>query len=155
MWTKRWTANGGIKYLSANEEEYIGLQREKKQWVRICALLVGFYLVYYGIASGTYYASVLGIVLALASLMFKDLAVTAKGAEIRYLLPGWHLESLWTWDEITHVLADNQKAKPNVALHIGKDTVHRVIVVKKSDAEAIKALAKKMNPSIRVTDMTN
>ena len=155
MWTKRWTANGGIKYLSSNEEEYIGLQREKKPWVRILAFILGLYMVYYGIVSSTYYASVLGVALALASLFFKDLAVTAKGVEIRYLLPGWHLESLWTWDEITHVLADYKKAKPNVALHVGKDAVHRVIVVKKSEAEAIKALAKKQNPSIRVSDMVD
>ena len=155
MWTERWTSNGGLRYLPTSEEEYIGIRKEKKMWVRLLAVIMGLYMVYYGIANGTYYAVLLGIALFLAGLIFKDMAVTAKGVESRYLLPGWHLESLWTWEEITHVLADHKKSRPNVALHIGKDVAHRIIVVKKSDAEAIKILAKKMNPSIRVSDMAD
>ena len=151
---ERMKAGKGIKILNG-EEEYISIQREKKLYVRIGAFLVGLYFIYYGIATFKYYISGLAVAICLAALFFKDLAVSEKGVEIRYLLPGWHFESLWPWENVTHIAVDLIKAKPYVMLYIGKDVVHRVMTVPRDEAEAIADLAREMNPSIKIKRMSD
>ena len=151
---ERLKAGEGLKVLNG-AEEYIGKQREKKLYVRIGAFLVGLYFIYYGIKTFRLYISALAVMICLAALFFKDMAATEKGVEIRYLLPGWHLESPWTWAEITHIAVDYKKARPYVMLHIGKGNVHRIMTVTAQDAADIQDLAKEKNPAIRVTDMTD
>ena len=153
MWLLRWKTGKGIRYLADGEEEYIGIQREKSPWVRFLGMFVGLFLCYYAIRNAQYYIILFGIAVFLASLIFKDVAVTEEGVETRYLLPGWHMESTWSWSSITHILVDPKKFAPNIALHIGRDSVHRIVIVSHADARAIKALAPRMNPEIRVKDI--
>lgn len=153
MWIQRWKAGKGIRYLVEGEAEYIGLQKEKEAWLRILGMLAGLFLCYVAIRNHQYYIIILGVAVFLASLMFKDMAVTEEGVESRYLMPGWHMENAWSWEEITHVLVDYKQAAPNLAVHIGRDTVHRIVVLNHADARAVKELALRMNPNIRVEDM--
>ena len=113
MWIQRWKAGKGIRYLVEGEAEYIGLQKEKEAWLRILGMLAGLFLCYVAIRNHQYYIIILGVAVFLASLMFKDMAVTEEGVEIRYLMPGWHMENAWSWEEITHVLVDYKQAAPN------------------------------------------
>ena len=140
MWIQRWKAGKGIRYLVEGEAEYIGLQKEKEAWLRILGMLAGLFLCYVAIRNHQYYIIILGVAVFLASLMFKDMAV-------------WHMENAWSWEEITHVLVDYKQAAPNLAVHIGRDTVHRIVVLNHADARAVKELALRMNPNIRVEDM--
>ena len=154
MWLERWKAGEGLKVLNG-AEEYIGKQREKKIYVRIGAFLIGLYVIYYGIVNFKLYYSALALMVCLAALFFKDIAATEKGVEIRYLLPGWHFESPWTWAEVTHIAIDYKKARPHVMLHIGKGNVHRMMTVTAQEAADIEDLAKEQNPAIKVTTMTD
>ena len=154
MWMERLKAGKGLKILNG-EEEYISMQKEKKLYVRIGAFLVGLYFIGYGIATYKFYISILAVAICLAALFFKDVAVTPKGVEIRYLLPGWHLESPWPWDTITHIGVDLTKARPYVMLHVGRDAVHRILTVTRDEAEAIADLAREKNPSIRISKMSD
>lgn len=152
MWRERLRAGHALRVLPVNETEFLGIQKEKKTYVRIAAFLVGLYMIYYGFMSGRYYASLLGVVVAAASLLFKDMAVTEKGIEIRYLLPGWHFESIWEWDAISYVAMDYTRMKPNVGVLFGRQTVSRIVVLKKSEISDVKAFARKMNPGLKISD---
>ena len=155
MWKERLQKGHALHTLPDGETEFLGIQKEKKTWVRIAAFLVGVYLVYMGIVNGKFYFSVLGLAVAAASLMFKDTAVTEKGIEIRYLLPGWHFESIWDWDMITFAMIDYARFKPDVGVMFGRQGVSRVCVLKRSEVEQVKAFARKMNPGIKVSDEKN
>ena len=152
MWRERLRAGHALRVLPVHETEFLGIQKEKKIYVRIAAFLVGLYMIYYGFMSGHYYASLLGVAVAAASLLFRDMAVTEKGIEIRYLLPGWHFESIWEWDAISYVAMDYTRMKPNVGVLFGRQTVSRIVVLKKSEISDVKAFARKMNPGLKISD---
>ena len=155
MWFQRLRTGRPLRMLRKGELEYLGIEKEKSLYTRGGAFFVSFLMFGYGIRTMRLYVCILAVVLFFASLMFKDTAITKKGAEIRYLLPGWHFESVWEWDEITHVLVDYQKFRPDVGMHIGKDMTHRICVVDPEDATELKEYIKKEHPAIRVADITN
>lgn len=155
MWFQRIRTGRPQRMLRRDELEYLGIEKEKSLYTRGGAVFVGVLMLAYGIKTMRLYVCILSVVLILAALFFKDTAITDKGVEIRYLLPGWHMESLWEWDEITHVMVDYQKYRPNVGLHIGKDVVHRICVVDPEDATELKEYIKKEHPAIKVADITN
>ena len=152
MWRERLRAGHALRVLPLSETEFLGIQKEKKTYVRIAAFLAGLYIVYYGVMNGRYYIAVIGVAVTLASLMFKDTAVTEKGIEIRYLLPGWHFESIWEWNAVTYVAMDYTRMKPNVGVLFGRQTVSRIVVLKKSEISDVKAFARKMNPGLKISD---
>ena len=132
---------------------YYGILRERKTWVKAVLLLLAVCMLLLEIArkQWIYVPMMLQVVLAL--FFRKEHIVSQEGVDIHSRLFGCSQHSCWTWEEITTIHQDTQKAAPNVMLHFGKDITTRVFVMKAEDARAVLALAKKMNPKIYIAGM--
>lgn len=132
---------------------YYGVLRERKTWVKAVLLLLAVCMLLLEIARKQWIYVPVMLLAVLACFFRKEQIVSREGVDIHSRLFGCSQHSCWTWEEITTIHQDTQKAAPNVMLHFGKDITTRVFVMKPEDARGVLALAKKMNPKIYIAEM--
>lgn len=131
---------------------YKGLVRERSKERKIFLILAGAGLLYLSYRNGNYLYMAIAVVLTLAVFLEKEHLVSESGATIRYRIFGMNVDNHWNWDVITAVKPDYKKARPDIYLEIAKDVTIRAFVFKRSDAEHVMELAKRMNSEIYVDD---
>ncbi len=135
--------------------KFKGILKERKLWVKIAALIVAAFLMYYEVLRGQYIYIPLAILVMVAVFFRKEHVISKEGVDIDYIIfESVHQHHLWTWDEIDTLHVDRRKAKPNVMLHIGKDVVVRTFTFRPEDVDGIVELAKAMNPRIYIENPT-
>ena len=134
---------------------YKGYIKERQPWVNVLIFILAAYLTWREFAAGQYIYIILGVIVMLACFFKKDHLISPKGVDIVFYLFDYVFKhNLWTWEEITTLHPDYQKAAPNVMLHIGKDVVTRSFVYKKSQIGPILEMAREHNPNIYIDDST-
>ncbi len=134
--------------------KYKGILPERKNWVKVVIALAAAYMMYLEAMRGQWIYVPIALLVILACFFKKEHVISEGGVDIRYELFGLPMHNRWTWDQVTTLHTDYQKARPNVMLHIGKDIAVRTFVMTPSDCQAALQLAKQRNPSIYIEDMT-
>lgn len=135
-----------------DEMVYKGIIRERTKERKIFLILIGALTFYLSYRKENYLYMAIAVLLSTAVFFQKEHLVSEKGVTIRYKLFGMTVNNHWNWDVITAIRPDFKKAKPYIFLEIAKDVTIRAFVFKLEDAEAVMALAKRMNPDIYVDD---
>lgn len=134
--------------------KYRGILPERKNWVKAAIALAAAYMMYLEAMRGQWIYVPVALLVILACFFKKEHIISEEGVDIRYQLFRLPIRSRWTWDQVTTLHTDYRKASPNVMLHIGKDIAARAFVMSPSDCQAALRLARQMNPSIYIEDMT-
>ena len=131
-----------------------GIVPEKKPGVKLAAGLIAAGMMVYEIILGQYIYIPIALIVILACFYSKEHIVSEEGVDIISHVLGLTTHKLWTWDEITAIRTDRQKARPNVQLHIAKDVTIRVFTMTPDNCNAVLKLAQRMNSEIYLKDIT-
>ena len=130
--------------------EYKAIHRQRSMQIKVLLALAVTVMMIIEIIKSRYLYVPIGIFLLLACFLDKEYAINDHGVEIRYTLFGTIRRNRWSWDEITALHVDYNKANPDVILHIGKDIVTRTYKMRSADCEEVLKIAKKQNPRIHI-----
>ena len=135
--------------------EYRGIVKTREKWMTVLFMVLAALMLWRTIATGKWIYIPILIVVVLACFFRREHIISEEGVEIRNILFGrFKSRDLWTWDEITSMETNYEKVAPNVRLLISKDIVIRAFVMTRSDAKKSLALARKMNPSIQMNELS-
>ena len=134
--------------------EYKGIVKTRTNERKMLLVAVSCIILYLSFDMRNWLYFAMGLVMMSAIFYTKEHVVNEKGIHIIYNFFGVKIPYSWTWDMVTIVRPDYKKAKPDVLVEIAKDVTIRGFVFKKSDAQGVMDLAKRMNPNIYVEDYT-
>ena len=134
--------------------EYKGIVKTRTNERKILLVVVSCIILFLSYQMRNWLYVIMALIMMSAIFYSKEHVVNEKGVHIIYNFFGIKIPYSWGWDVITIVRPDYKKAKPNVLMEIARDVTIRGFVFKKSDAEGVMELAKRMNPNIYVEDYT-
>ena len=134
--------------------KFKGIVPVKKPAVKIGAAAAAAVMMIYEVILGQYIYIPIGLLVILACFYQKEHIVSEEGVDIKSSLFGFTTHSCWTWDEITAIRTDRQKARPNVHMHIAKDVTIRLFTMTPADCLGVLELARRMNPDVYIKDVT-
>ena len=135
-------------------EQYKGIVKNRTNERKIVLVIVTGLILYMSWQMRNYIYMGLALVMMSAVFYSKEHIIDKNGVHIIYNIFGVKIPYTWTWDMITIVRPDYNKAKPNVLLEIAKDVTIRAFVFKKSEIHNVMDFIKQMNPNIQVEDYT-
>lgn len=132
-----------------------GILKKRPMWLNTVLFLAVAYMLVLEFRTHQWGYIPLTILVMLACFFEKDQIISEEGIDIEYrLFKKYIRHNYWRWDEITTLHTDYKKAPPKVMLHIGKDIVTRSFVMERDDCQGAIELARKMNPSIYIENLT-
>lgn len=135
--------------------EYRGIVKTREKWMTVLFLVLAALMLWRTIVTGKWVYIPILIIVVLACFFKREHIISEEGVEIRNILFGrFKSRDLWTWDEITSMETNYEKVAPNVRLLISKDIVIRAFVMTRPDAKKSLALARRMNPSIQMNELS-
>ena len=135
-------------------EQYKGIVKNRTNERKIVLVIVTGLILYMSWQMRNYIYMIIALVMMSAVFYSKEHIIDKNGVHIIYNIFGIKIPYTWTWDMITIVRPDYNKAKPNVLLEIAKDVTIRAFVFKKSEIHNVMDFIKQMNPNIQVEDYT-
>ncbi len=137
------------------------LPKPRKRWVVVGGWILVCCLLLYGLMSRERNAllSVISFAFAvlytLTLLTKKEAVVTVRGLEIFYQMQVTTHYDFFPWEKINAIVSEDRKHPDLIRLHIGYGSMEKALFFTRSDAEAIRKLAKEKNPAIRIMDYEN
>ena len=120
---------------------------------RIAAIAAGFFMIGLAIYIHSIHAAFIGIVLLLAMILQKEIAMTEEGLQISYDMIVYQYKELWPYDQIEEIHKELSPDGTKMALHVMKDIMSRKLIYGKSEYADVIALALEKNPEIHVSDI--
>lgn len=109
---------------------------------------VAVFMGYKGVQAGLWYYIPFALVLIVIAFFRKEQVLSEKGIDFRRVFIVYKTHSIWSWTEVTRILADYETMKPAALLLIYKGSKPRQIMMKADEAKAVVKLARKKNPDI-------
>lgn len=135
--------------------EYKGIIKQREKWLTTLFVILAALMLWRTIVTGKWVYIPMIVLVLLACFFTREHVVSRDGVDIKYILFGrFTMHNLWTWDEITSIHTDYEKAAPNVQLQIARDVVIRPFVMTRPDMRGVLALAREMNPSIVTNELS-
>ena len=135
--------------------EYKGIIKQRENWMTAVLFIASVFLLVREFMTGQYIYIPLVLLVMVACFFEKEHVVSEEGVDIKYIIFKKIVRhNYWRWNEITTIHPDYKKARPNVMIHIGKDVVTRTFTMKPSQCRGVIDLARRMNPSIYIDDIT-
>lgn len=132
--------------------EYI-VPKNKKTSTKIVGWFCAVALLYLGIKSRYRISVIFAVLLALALVMKKYVAVTDRGLEIYHNMFITRNYELLPWEDISHITYQNDyKYNEAIILYFTRGDRSKKLYFKKKELEKILNLAKKHNKKIRIHD---
>ena len=135
--------------------KFKGIVKESNPYAKVVALAVAAYMLFVGFTQGEYVYIPVALIIFSGCVLKKEQIVAEDGVEITYALFGIVTHNRWTWDEITAIHMDSQRARPNVRMHFAKDGNGRMLLLSPEDCEGILQLVKQVRPDLEVTDIAD
>ena len=99
------------------------------------------------------HAAFIGIVILLAMVLQKEIAMTEDGLEVNYDMIVYQYKELWPYEEIEDIHKELSPDGTKMALHVMKDVMSRKLIYDLPVYEEVIALALEKNPKIHVADV--
>lgn len=131
-----------------------GIVKDRKIEVRIGLAIAVLFMMFLSLQARQWIYLPILLVVLLACFFYKKHIISEKGVGIERSVFSFTSYDYWSWDEVTTLHTDYDKAKPNVMVHIGKDVVTRTFTFPKKDIPGIVELAEEMNPDIYIVDIS-
>ncbi|MBR3756258.1 MAG: hypothetical protein IKK48_04030 [Firmicutes bacterium] len=134
--------------------KYVSYDRKAlRKSTRIAAVVAGIFMIGLAVYIKSWHAAFIGIVLLLAMVLQKEIAMTEKGLEVNYDMIVYQYKELWTYEEIEDIHKELSPDGTKMALHVMKDVMSRKLIYDLDVYEEVIALAQEKNPKIHVADV--
>ena len=135
--------------------EYRGIVKERDRRMNALFIALAVFMLALTLMTHKWFYIPMALLVILACYYRREHIISERGVEIRSLLFGWYIrKDLWRWDEVGSMETNYEKAAPNVQLLITNDIVIRAFVMTRKDVRGALALARRMNPSIQMNELT-
>lgn len=132
-------------------QKYISEDRKAlRKSTRIIAIAAGLGMVGLAITIHSWHAALIGVVLLLAMVLQKEIAMTENGLEITYDMVVYQYKEMWTYDEIQEIHKELSPDGKKMALHVMKDIMSRKLIYSVPESRLVLELALEKNPKIHV-----
>ena len=134
--------------------KYVSYDRKAlRKSTRIAAVVAGIFMIVLAIFIRSIHAAFIGIVILLAMVLQKEIAMTEDGLEVNYDMIVYQYKELWPYEEIEDIHKELSPDGTKMALHVMKDVMSRKLIYDLPVYEEVIALALEKNPKIHVADV--
>ena len=134
--------------------KYVSYDRKAlRKSTRIAAVVAGIFMIGLAVYIKSWHAAFIGIVILLAMVLQKEIAMTEEGLEVNFDMIVYQYKELWSYEEIEDIQKELSPDGTKMALHVMKDVMSRKLIYDLDVYEEVIALAKEKNPKIHVADV--